>query len=128
MQFNDDNENDATWLKRKEEALENLKNSIFRALRQNKKSLKTYDYLQDIKSYEKDKADVKRVCIKLGIEKDYLRFIRELKQIESEEIKVLFDEDGVLIEEAHSYGLNDYHSHDGGSLFDQYEHMKDNMD
>ena len=55
MQFNDDNENDATWLKRKEEALENLKNSIFRALRQNKKSLKTYDYLQDIKSYEKDK-------------------------------------------------------------------------
>ena len=71
MQFNDDNENDATWLKRKEEALENLKNSIFRALRQNKKSLKTYDYLQDIKSYEKDKAAVKRVCIKLGIEKDY---------------------------------------------------------
>jgi hypothetical protein len=25
------------------------------------------------------------------------------------------------------YGRNDYHSHDGGSLYDQYEHIQDNL-
>ena len=91
-------------------------NMCIEAVRNNSKSIR---YVP-----EKFYSEVKKAC-RIGLGDDNNG---NTKQDDSERINIKELMEDVLPGVDKQYGLHDYHSHDNGSLYDQFEYIKDNDD
>lgn len=116
--------------KREEEVndlYEILRKEIFRKLKEKKMILKHEEILSDVNQFDHYKDAIQILCNNLELGQLYQYFVNTRMQNElDEEIDEMVNE--MPTKRPSSRCINDYHSHDGGSLSDQMEFIQDHSE
>lgn len=116
--------------KREEEVndlYEILRKEIFRKLKESNRILKHEEILADVNQFDQYKNAIQILCSNLELGQLYQYFVNSRMQTELDEV---IDEmvNEMPTKRPSARCIDDYHSHDGGSLSDQREFIQDQLD